>query len=191
MHARRFSWIIAVVLIALAVWAIWNQIDSQEKATSQSGQCVGEVKPEKGYCAPNFSLKQLDGKTVELYQNDGKPTVINFWATWCPPCKEEMPMLQKAYSLYHDQVRFLMVNETAQENHPDDVKKYIDRYMYTFPVLMDPVTENGTVGDRYQLIGLPITFVVDADGKIIHKIVGGLREETFWGIIEELTKSSS
>lgn len=188
MNARRFSWLIFVVLIGLVVWAIYNQFSTNEKADSNNSQCVGEIRPEVGYCAPNFSLKQLNGQTVELYQNDGKPTVINFWATWCPPCKEEMPILQKAYDQYKDQVRFLLVNETAQEKDPDDVKKYIDQHKYTFPVLLDPITENGTVGDKYQLIGIPITFILDSDGKIIHKIIGGVEEKAFFEIMEDLTK---
>jgi len=190
MSVRRQIWIV-VALIAALVWTVWNHGGSEERAVSQNVECQGVAKPEIGFCAPNFTLKQMDGQAVELYRNGGKPTVINFWATWCPPCKKEMPMLQTAYERYKNQIRFLMVNETAQEPDPSQVKKYLDHNRYTFPVLLDPATDQGTVGmDRYRLIGIPVTFIVDPNGKITHKFVGGLKEDAFFRVLEELAASS-
>lgn len=142
-----------------------------------------EERPEEGFTAPDFTLRTLDGKTVELAQNDGKPTLINFWASWCPPCKEEMPHIQKAYEKYGDRVRFLMVNLTALDDR-ENMERYIRRENFTFPVLLD---ETGEVGKRYNTFSIPQTYIVNEKGEIVRKIVGAMSKDQLEEIMRQLT----
>ncbi|MFC7442299.1 TlpA family protein disulfide reductase [Laceyella putida] len=188
--------IVLCVLLALAGAALWTVTQDKQKVdvvggtqATSSVQCKGEARPEEGYCAPNFTLKTIDGKEVELYRNHGKPTVINFWATWCPPCKKEMPYFQKAYAQYKDKLNFIMVNETSQEKDEAQIKAYLDKYRYTFPVALDPLKDKKTVGfDLYGLYGLPSTYVVGADGKILYRFIGGIEEEQIFMLMQELSR---
>jgi thiol-disulfide isomerase/thioredoxin len=187
--------IIFCVLLALVGIAVWTGIgDRQTPAsggtkTDAAIQCKGESRPEEGYCAPNFILRTIDGKEIELYRNQGKPTIINFWATWCPPCKKEMPYFQKAYDQYKDKVNFIMVNETSQEKDETKIKPFLDKHGYTFPVVLDPLENKRTVGfDQYGLYGIPATYVVAADGKIQYRFIGGMEEEQMAMLMQELSR---
>ena len=115
-----------------------------------------------GDTAHNFSLPDLDGQQVTLAEFQGKPVVINFWATWCPPCRLEMPEFQRAFEAYQeDDLVILAVNAAEQ---PEVVRSFFyDQMGYTFTPLLD---EEGQVGEAYGAIGLPSTFFVNAAGEV-------------------------
>ncbi|WP_164491741.1 TlpA family protein disulfide reductase [Staphylospora marina] len=180
---------ILVLLAGFAVAAVWGGWEGKEQAVTSDRECDGTVGPEVGQCAPDFTLNTLDGKTVTLRNAQGKPTVINFWATWCPPCRDEMPHFQKAYERYKDKVRFIMVNETSQERDESRVKQYVEEHGFTFPVALDPEKNNRTVGlDDYRLPGIPVTVVVGPDGKIQHRLVGGMSAEQVERLMQTITQ---
>jgi thiol-disulfide isomerase/thioredoxin len=162
---------------------------STERTGCKEQTKLGIVKAELGKCAPNFTLKTIDGKAVELYKNNGKPTVVNFWASWCPPCKEEMPYFQAAYDKYKDRVNFLMVNETTLEEDEEVVALFLEENQYTFPVLYDRSQPNNkTVGlDQYGVLGVPMTYVVAPDGKITHYFRGSVTKQQMEKLMAELT----
>jgi thiol-disulfide isomerase/thioredoxin len=169
-----------------------NNLQKKEIASAEAN-CLkgkGKVRAEKGYCAPNFTLQTMDGKLVELYKNNGKPSVINFWASWCEPCRQEMPDLQKAFEKYKDRVNFLMVNETAMEEDEEAVYHFLQENRFAFPVLLDRLTaDQKTVGmDQYGVLGVPMTFVVDPRGIITHKKIGMMTEREIDQVIQEITK---
>jgi thiol-disulfide isomerase/thioredoxin len=178
--------LLVLVLVAGVGYAIY-EATSKDKPVVNYANCKGDSGLEIGNCAPNFVLKTLDGKQAELYKTEGKPTIINFWASWCDPCKQEMPYLQNAYDQYQDQMNFRMVNETAQDTLPN-IKKFMKQYKFHFPILLDQENEDGqTVGtDHYQLIGVPTTFVIDSTGKITHKVVGEMSKEELQGILDDV-----
>lgn len=184
--------IIFVLIIMIALMTIWFNWPSQssQTVTKQEADCKGEVRAEKGYCAPNFTLPTLDGKQqVELYKNQGKPTIINFWASWCTPCRQEMPDFQQAYLKYKDQVNFLMINEAALEYDEEAAYQYLQDEKYTFPVLLDrPNEQNKTVGaSQYGVIGVPFTYVINVDGQIVHKKMGYTSKKELDQWLEEIT----
>lgn len=128
-----------------------------------------------GEKAPDFQLQNLDGETVSLSDFRGKKVVLNFWATWCPPCREEMPEMQSYYA-EHTNGRFeiIAVNATSTEQSGGKaVQPFVEELGLTFPVLMD--TE-GTVSDQFEVMFYPTTYLLDESGVIIERIVVPLNE---------------
>ena len=117
--------------------------------------------PEIGELAPDFELSNLDGQVVSLSDFRGKPIFLNFWATWCGPCRFEMPFIQKMYKeLSSEGLVILAVN--LQEN-PARVKKFVENLGFTFPVLL---ATNSEVPLAYNIRAIPATFFVDKNGII-------------------------
>jgi len=138
----------------------------------------------KGHPAPDFTLKTMDGEEHKLSDDHGKPVLINFWTTWCPPCKSEMPDIQAAYEKYQDKgFTVLSVNFTA-EDKIKDVSDFIAKYRLTFPVLLD--NSGDVTAELYGVVGLPVSFFIDHKGVIRHIEVGGLRPEVIDQYIQEI-----
>lgn len=137
------------------------------------------IAPQVGYTAPNFRVAALNGGTLQLQQFRGQAVLLNFWATWCPPCKEEMPIMEQLYREHKDKgfvVVALSIDEPAFVN---DVSPYIQRGSpqtggYTFPVGLDT---KRTVAEQYRLLGLPVSFFVDREGVIREHQVGGMNRQ--------------
>lgn len=187
---RKRQAIIFVILAAAVIGAVVMtvyELNENSASTMNRAVCQGEAKPAQGYCAPNFKLPTISGEEMELYQNHGKPTVVNFWATWCPPCKNEMPYFQKLHDEYREQINVIMVNETAMERNEGDVKPYLENHQYTFPVALDRDQNGSVVGiDKYQLFSIPATFIIDENGKITHHFLGAISEKQLFSAVQEL-----
>jgi peroxiredoxin len=124
------------------------------------------VKP--GTKAPNFCLEDLKGKKSELKHHRGKVVFLNFWATWCGPCKEEMPSMEELYKQFRDK-DFVFLTISVDYAGIKPVKDFIEKHRYTFPVLIDPACE--TV-DLFEVKGIPTTFLIDKKGMMIGKAIG-------------------
>jgi cytochrome c biogenesis protein CcmG/thiol:disulfide interchange protein DsbE len=118
--------------------------------------------------APGFSLRSLDGKAVSLEGLRGKPVLINFWASWCEPCKAEHQSLQAAAQAFGDKVQFLGV---VYQDSPENAEAYLRQRGNVFPQLLDPDTR---IAIDYGVAGVPESFFVDKDGMIRRKFVGAL-----------------
>jgi thiol-disulfide isomerase/thioredoxin len=127
--------------------------------------------PAKGLPLADFELATSDGEIVSLSQFRGKTVILNFWATWCEPCKEEMPLLVQVAEAYGDEVVVLGINarESARE-----VTSFAEEYDISFPLLLD---ENGEVQSLYYVRGFPTTFFLDKDGVLQSQHIGLLNEE--------------
>ena len=122
--------------------------------------------------APEFTLKDLQGREVKLSDFHGKVVLLNFWATWCKPCKEEMPAMQASYDRLRDQgFVVLAVNELEDT---EKVAEHIRAYGHTFPVVMD---HNDAVASKYGVVGLPASFLIDRQGIVRERIFGSLLTE--------------
>lgn len=124
--------------------------------------------------APNFELTTLSGDTVRLSDYKGKRVVLNFWASWCPPCRFEMPHMENYYQKYKDleNVEILAVNMTTMERGgnekiEENIEAFIDKYQLTFPV---PLDEDGKVMDLYKVMDFPTTYFINSEGMITDKI---------------------
>lgn len=120
----------------------------------------------------DFTVFDAEGNPVKLSDYFGKPIVLNFWASWCPPCKSEMPHFEAAYIANPD-VQFLMVNMTSGDDM-DSAKAFIEENGYTFPVFFDTTGEAGYV---YQASSLPMTLFIDENGVLVTYGVGALSAE--------------
>jgi peroxiredoxin len=117
---------------------------------------------------PVFSLKDLNGKKVEIKQFKGKIILINFWATWCAPCKEEMPSMEILHRQFEEK-NFVLLTVSVDYGGVKSVQEFINKHQYTFPVLLDP---KGEIFDLFKVKGIPTTFLVDKKGKMIGKAIG-------------------
>ncbi len=117
-----------------------------------------------GNIAPDFTLKDLKGSEVQLSKLRGKKVMINFWATWCPPCRQEMPEIEKFFQEKKEDIEILAIN--IDGGAPKNVAEYIKKMKITFPVVLD---EKDRVNERYKVMTIPTTFFVDENGVIINK----------------------
>src|SRR5947208_12869411 len=128
--------------------------------------------PLVGSPAPEIALKDLQGREVKLSDLHGKVVLLNFWATWCKPCKEEMPAMQASYDKLRDQgFVVLAVNELEDI---DRVIEHVRTHKHTFLVAMD---HDNRVANRYGVVGLPASFIVDRQGIVREKVFGSLLTE--------------
>ena len=115
--------------------------------------------------APDFTFYDLEGNTHTLAEFAGKPVILNFWASWCGPCKSEMPDIEEAYKTYGEQIHFILVNLTdGQSETVETAHGYVAGQGYTFPVYYD-VDLAGA--EAYKVSSIPITYFIDAKGNIV------------------------
>jgi len=134
-----------------------------------------------GAPAPDFTLKDLSGNDVTLSSLKGQVVLVNFWATWCSPCRFEMPAIQQRYEALKDQG--LTVLAVDADEPIEDVAPFINAYQLTFTVLLDP---SATVNDLYRIRGYPTTFFVDREGMINKLHLGPLTEAQLDGYLKDL-----
>jgi peroxiredoxin len=121
-----------------------------------------------GEAAPDFSLPTLKGNFVKLSDYRGKVVFLNIWATWCPPCREEMPSMESLYQRLKGR-EFEMLAVSIDRQGKEIVGPFVAKYGLTFPVLLD--SENKTY-KLYGLTGIPETFIIDRNGAVIFKVIG-------------------
>ena len=143
--------LLLLILIGVAFYQVLNQPDMPVEA--------GE-----GNEAVDFTLKDPDGKEITLSDYKGKKILLNFWATWCNPCKKEMPDLEKIHQTYPDVV-VLAVNIDSDQ----DIKGFMNNLELTFPTVLDV---DGDVNKKYKVVSIPTSFFIDGDGIIKKKVVG-------------------
>lgn len=126
--------------------------------------------------APDFTVQTLDGSNVLLSDFRGKPVIVNFWASWCPPCKSEMPDFEEMYKVYGEEVQFMMVNLTdGSQETLSSASTYIKEQGYTFPVYYD--TKLDAAG-KYQVYSVPATYFIDRNGSAVARASGAIDAET-------------
>ncbi|MEY9867009.1 TlpA disulfide reductase family protein [Peribacillus sp. RS7] len=160
--------IASVVLLSLFTIAIVQAMDNEPKENDEKDS-LGGLKI--GAKAPNFSLKTLDGKQVELSDYKGKKVMLNFWATWCPPCKKEMPDMEKYTQQAGDDVVVLAVNIDPE----NDVQSFVDNNGITFTIPLDSQSAKNPVNERYKILSIPTTYFIDKKGIIRNKVISAMQ----------------
>jgi len=132
-----------------------------------SGLALAADQPVKK--APNFTLEDVQGNKVSLADYKGKVVILNFWATWCPPCIEEMPSMEKLHQRYKGD-DFVLLAVNVEENSRKIVQKFLKKNPYTFPVLLDL---DARVQQMYGAYRFPETVIINRNGDIVTKVLGG------------------
>ncbi len=158
--------------VSLLLWGLTILSSGLAEAHSaEDFEKMGVVPPRSERNAPEFSLETPDGKTLGLKDFKGKVVLLNFWATWCEPCKAELPSMQRLYdSLRHQGVEVVAIS--IDRNKKEKINEYVKEYDLTFPVLLDPGQE---VRKGYFIMGLPTSYLIGADGNL-KGFVSGARE---------------
>ncbi|HEY5095416.1 MAG TPA: TlpA disulfide reductase family protein [Candidatus Eremiobacteraceae bacterium] len=152
------GWIIAAALFAIAAVIFVTSLQRPAAVPLTGNQTSGSARV--GMAAPDVDLVGLDGRHVSFAAYRGKPVWVNFFATWCPPCKEELPEIEKRYQLSH--ARGLVVLGVDQQETPALIKPFIARFGLRYPVLID----NGQGAITYDLIALPTSVFIDRNGVV-------------------------
>jgi len=129
------------------------------------------IKPLTGTKAPalNFTLKHLDGTATSLHDFNGKLVLLNFWATWCLPCIQEMPDMEKLWQRYKDAGLIVLGVSNDDAGKRKRVETFIDKVNLSFPILLD---SDSTVSELYDVSGIPVSYLISRDGTLLAKIVG-------------------
>lgn len=162
---------------------------NSEENDKSNGTASSNKSEENKTPAIDFELKDQYGKTHKLSDYKGKVVFLNFWATWCPPCKMEMPDIQKIYEKYEKQgeesevvILSVAAPNTQDEKDIDGIKAFLEENGYTYPVLMD---DGGYTFGAYRISSLPTTFMIDKEGNVFGYVQGGLTQEAMESIIEQ------
>ena len=179
---NRQWFIFSLILLALGLG--WTFASRSSFNAAENG--VPQPAPKEGFSAPDITVNLIGGGQTTLSALHGKVVLVNLWATWCPPCRAEMPAIEKSYQSFKTRgFEVFSVNVTSQDSE-SAVAPFIKEYGLTFPVTLD---RSGEVSSRYALAGLPSSFFIDRKGMIRSVIVGGpMSEALIQSKIEALLK---
>ncbi len=178
---RTVVFVVGYALIASLAANVW---DKPSAGTVEAGANIGL---KIGQQAPDFELPLLGGQTAKLSDYRGRTVVLNFWATWCPPCQAEMPHMQQVHAEQENHgVTILGVNATSTEVSEPVVRAWVKEWGLAFPNVLD---RQGEVGKTYRVNAYPATFVIDAQGTIRHKHPGPMNKEMLEQAIAKAKKS--
>ncbi|AMR03759.1 MULTISPECIES: TlpA family protein disulfide reductase [Bacillus] len=175
---------IIVVLLCLAGYAAYEQFGhkeqavkvKQEKSEVAMKEMIARNGIEIGKSAPDFELTKLDGTNVKLSDLKGKKVILNFWATWCGPCQQEMPDMEAFYKEHKENVEILAINYTPSEKGggEEKVSNFAKEKGITFPILLD---KNIDVTTAYKVITIPTSYFIDTKGVIQDKFIGPMTQK--------------
>ena len=159
---RNLVLVVVIVLVGAAVYLV-SSSSSRSPGEWVNSVAVGDV-------APDFQLEDTKGKKVSLSELRGKVVMVNLWATWCPPCIEEMPSMERLHEVMAGE-DFVMLAINTEQNGRTVVPEFLQKTPYTFPILYD---DKGVVQKLYGVYKFPESFIVGKDGKVVEKIIGPL-----------------
>ncbi len=158
---------LAMSLALLLAGGAWTWASAVPASQVTGGQIPS---PREGFLAPDFSLELLGGGEITLSDLKGQVVVLNLWASWCPPCRAEMPAINRVYRAYREQgVEVVALNTTYQDSERE-AAAFVDELGLSFPVALD---RTGEVSRQYLLRALPTTFFIDREGVIQKMVIGG------------------
>ena len=164
-----------------------NNVDVETEIKAELEKNETETEAVK-YAAPDFTVYGADAEKVNLYDKIGKPIILNFWATWCPPCKSELPAFDAAAKQYDGEIEFMMINITDGER---DTKELVDSFMaengYTFPVYYDYELD---AAYTYSASSIPLTVFINADGSIFKAVSGAIPDQTLQSYITAFVENN-
>jgi cytochrome c biogenesis protein CcmG/thiol:disulfide interchange protein DsbE len=173
--AQALAVALVVGLLALLVWKVAHQVGDKTVAS--------EIRDGKRPAAPSFTLPRLDGGDLASSSLDGKAQVLNFWASWCIPCREEAPLLEQAAQRYRGRVAVLGIDH---QDFGGDARAFVRRHGVTYPTVVD---KGDHLYTKYGLTGVPETFCATSDGDVVAHVPGAVTRETLDRCIQDALSS--
>ena len=180
--------ILVLAILITGAYVLYNKlaptVENNQLATEAPAETGAEETEPSKTAAYDFTVYDAEGNKHKLSDFQGKPVIMNFWATWCGYCKMEMPDFQKKFEEYGEDIHFLMINMTdGQQETFEKASQYVEKEGFTFPVYYDMDWE---VQNAYRVSSLPITFFIDAEGNFVANGRGALNEKTLQAGIDML-----
>jgi thiol-disulfide isomerase/thioredoxin len=178
---------LAFAVIIVGASMLYDNLSSQMEiglaTTPRETEETGETGAQAS-AAPDFTVYDLDGNAHKLSDFRGKPVILNFWASWCGPCKMEMPDLETAYQEYGDQIQFMLVDLTdGSQETVEKASAFIKEQGYTFPVFYDTAMEGAYA---YGVAGIPVTYFINGEGVFVAYYQGAMSADILQQGIEML-----
>ncbi|WP_379127267.1 redoxin domain-containing protein [Paenibacillus sp. sgz500958] len=161
---RRVAWLVVIVVVVSSVIVVWESVRNPHKTLS------GRI--QVGATAPDFAATTVNGEKVRLSDYKGKKILLNFWASWCKPCVQEMPLLNEIHLASGSQVETLFINVGESKG---TVLEYLKDHQFSFPASID-VT--GKISTAFGVTALPATFIINEEGSIRNIILGEIDDFT-------------
>ena len=186
--------ILMIVLLAVVIALMWLLPDGSQPAapatnapkteqTKNTNDAPDDIEAttlvKAGTQAPDFRVEMFDGTTFTLGSLRGKVVLLNFWATWCPPCVGELPHIEKQYAEYKDKMHFVILSVDDNEQDP---ARFIQSKGYTFPAAYG---DHQALGRAYGIDAIPASYIISADGHIIARIVGSMNESSLDAFLQK------
>jgi cytochrome c biogenesis protein CcmG, thiol:disulfide interchange protein DsbE len=154
-------------LLIIFLGFVWTVLSRPANGISTDGNASA---PQVGFLAPSFELSDIFGQTVHLSDYQGQVVLLNFWASWCPPCRAEMPALQQVYENYRSQGLIVLAINASYQDAVGEMQTFLGTFTHSYPILRD---EDGEINKLYEVSSLPTTFFIGRDGNIHDLVVGG------------------
>lgn len=192
MMFRKVKTVFLMALVVLVGWSCASDQSDQDRSDSQPTETAPRLDP---YSAPlypaqnkaeakDFTVELVDGEPFQLSQQKDKVVLLNIWATWCAPCREETPELVDLYSEYHDQ-GLEILGVSIDEQGRSVVDPFLEKYEVNYPVVID----DGTIMDKYgPTMGIPTTYIIDKEGSLRYFAVGAVTIKELEPRIQDLLK---
>lgn len=167
-------WLLAFAVVIVGAYVLYNDLSAQVELGGLATEATAEAAEEEPAPAPDFTVYDLEGNAHKLSDFQGKPVILNFWASWCGPCKSEMPDIEAAYQEYGGKIHFLIVNLTdGYQETLESASSYIAEQGYTFPVYYDTDSQ---AAYAYNTSAIPVTYFIDAQGNFAAYYNGAMSE---------------
>ncbi|MFV1950819.1 MAG: TlpA disulfide reductase family protein, partial [Nitrospinota bacterium] len=187
---RNITTFIPFILLVTVLFIVFISNVRRERGPDVNSKARHRASPAMSHIAPDFTLPDISGvNNVTLSELRGKVVFLNFWATWCATCREEMPSMEKLYQRFKDD-DFEMLTINIDKSGKSAAGPYTKELGLTFPVLLDP---DGKVSRMYQLTGVPETFIIGKNGVIVYKAIGPVEwaKEAWFDAFDNLINKGS